>query len=157
MAIVVDINSLPAVFSESDARYSEFMHVKEWVTNGRGVLVFGGTHYKNELAKLPRYFALIRKLRDGGRAVGISDRAVDALENEVKASLMDSRCDDPHIIALLGASRCPLLCSVDARSYQYIKKRSLYPKGSPKVKIYSGSRNVSVLKDCRGLILTNVE
>ena len=145
MCIVIDINVLSMVFNESNERHAEFVAVREWIDVRDGYLVFGGTKYKAELAKTIRYLRLVRLLYDGGKAISILDAVVDKIENEVCKKLEKSKCDDPHIIALLGASRCSLLCSVDSRSFEFIKDRNLYPKGAPRVRIYTSPRNASLL------------
>jgi hypothetical protein len=156
MCIVVDINTLAPVFSETCDKHAEFRPVKEWIDGGRGVLVFGGTEYKRELARTFRYMRLVRQMKDAGKAVAIRDDVVDAIEIDVRTKTRGQRCDDQHIIALLGASRCPLFCSDDLRSYNYVKQRSLYPAGMPKVRIYSSSKNSRMLKLMSPSILKNL-
>lgn len=146
MCIVVDINALPSVFNEQCDKYSDFCHVKTWIEEGKGVLVFGGTRYKTELAKAFRYLKLIRTMKDGGRAVAIRDDAVDMLEKSIIRKTAGKDCDDQHLIALLGASRCPLFCSSDRRANKYVKDKNLYPKGMVRVKVYSSAKNANLLR-----------
>lgn len=146
MCIVVDINTLSPVFNSSCEEHSEFVHVKNWIDKGYGFLVFGGTKFKKELMKTERYLRLIRKMKDAGFAVAIQDDIVDKEEERVKALTDGTDCDDQHIIGLLCASRCPLVCSKDARSYKYLTDRSLYSNKMARVRIYSSSRNTSLLK-----------
>ena len=157
MCIVIDVNTLAPVFSEHCEKHLEFSPVKNWIQKGHGFLVFGGSKYKTELARAPRYLRLIRQMRDGGQAISIRDNVVDNREANVRAQTAGSHCDDQHIIALLGAARCCLLCSKDARSFSFVKTRSLYPKDMPKVKIYSSSRNTGLLTKTTRSELTNVE
>jgi hypothetical protein len=156
MCIVVDINTLSAVFSEDCDLHSEFCYVKNWINEGKGYVVFGGTKYKDELARTKKYLRLIRLLKDAGKAISISDAAVDTLEAEVISKTTGTTCDDQHVIALLGASKCYLLCSLDSRSYAFVKQRTLYPPGMPKVKIYASSRNRVLLRPLDPRILRNV-
>lgn len=157
MCIVIDINALAMVFNEANARHSDFAPVKYWIESSNGFLVFGGTKYKSELKKTVRYLRLVRQLRDGGRAVSIKDSAVDQIEAEVSKKIDGTDCDDPHVIALLAASRCNLLCSCDSRSFPFIKDRSLYPKGSPRVSIYTSTKNRALLKKSDPASLMNKE
>lgn len=145
MCIVVDINTLVPVFDESCDLHPDFVHVKNWIESGRGYLVFGGTKFKQELQKTYRYLRLIRQMKEAGQALAVRDDVVDAEEARVKNRTEGTDCDDQHIIALLGASRCPLLCSADKRSYKYVRNRDLYPEGMPRVRIYSSKRNRSLL------------
>ena len=155
MCIVVDINTLAPVFSEKCAQHEGFRPVKEWIEKGRGFLVFGGTQYKKELLKTYRYLRLIRQMRDSGRAVAIRDDLVDAAEVEVIEKTKGADCDDQHIIAILGTSRCPLFCSNDSRSYEFIKDKSLYPKDMARVRIYSSKKNQKLLGPMSREILKN--
>lgn len=146
MCIVVDINTLAPVFSEKCHQHEDFRPVKEWIDKGRGFLVFGGTRYKHELSRTYRYLRLVRQMKDSGQAIAIRDDLVDATEAEVIEMTEATDCDDQHIIALLGISRCPLFCSHDSRSYKFIRDRSLYPKGMTRVRIYSSMKNQTLLK-----------
>ena len=145
MCIVVDINTLAPVFNEACDRHPDFAHVKNWIDEGHGFLVFGGTKFKEELGKAYRYLRLIRLMKESGQAVAIQDDVVDAEEKRVKALTDGTTCDDQHIIGLLSASRCPLVCSEDERAYPYLRDRTLYPDGMTRVRIYSSRRNRSLL------------
>ena len=155
MCIVVDINTLAPVFSENCRRHQDFLDIKKWINAGKGFLVYGGTKYKNELGKT-RYLRLIRLMKDAGRAVPIRDDVVDSMEATLLTKTKGMKCDDQHIIALLGASWCPLLCSADLRSFDYIKDRSLFPSGMPQVRIYTSARNADLLKRMSRNMLKNL-
>ena len=157
MCIVIDINSLAMVFNEDNARHADFSSVKSWIDGRCGFVVYGGTKYKAELAETVRYMRLLRLMRDAGQAISIRDEAVDEIERTVREKTNGTDCDDQHIIALLGAARCPLLCSVDNRSFEFVKDRSLYPKGAPVVKIYTSARNRKLLKKADPKSLRNIE
>ncbi len=157
MCVVIDINAFSSVFSEDSVNHEEYRPLKEWIDRGGGFLVYGGTKYKNELSKIPRYLRLVRLMRDAGQAVAIRDEAVDELESDVVNKTRGTDCDDQHVIALLGASRCSILCSEDARSYPFVKNRTLYPHGMPRVKIYRSARNATILGKTRKNKLSNLE
>lgn len=146
MCIVVDINTLAPVFNETCERHPDFVHVKVWIEKRHGFLVFGGTKFKEELHKAYRYLRLVRQMKDSGHAVAIRDDVVDTEEERVKELTAGTGCDDQHIIGLLCASRCPLVCSGDARAYPYLRDRNLYPDGMARVRIYSSGRNQSLLR-----------
>ena len=146
MCIVVDINTLAPVFNNKCDQHENFRPVKEWIERGRGFLVFGGTRYKKELKKAFHYLRLIRQMKESGKAIAIHDDLVDVAENNVIKMTNGTDCDDQHIIALLGTSRCPLFCSNDSRSYKYITDKSLFPKSMAKVRIYSSKANHTLLK-----------
>src|SRR5271157_5878292 len=157
MCVVIDINTLPPVFNPGCKLHNEFAPVKDWIAAGLGFVVFGGTNYKAELGRAFRYLRLIRQMRDGGQAVSIRDDAVDLLEESVKRKTRQTNCDDQHIIALLGASRCSLLCSGDRRSFKFVKDRKLYPKGMSRVSVYTSGRNKKLLIKMSKNSLKNVE
>lgn len=157
MCIVIDINCLVPVFVEACKKHKEFGAVKSWIEEGNGFLVYGGSRYRSELHRAFRFLRLIRQMRDGGKAFSIRDSVVDELEAIVKLKTQGTHCDDQHVIALLGAAKCTLLCSEDTRSFPFVKNRSLYPNGMPKVKIYSSKRNIDLLTKCDWRALTNVE
>lgn len=146
MAIVIDINSLSAVFSKENNRHNDFCEIKKWIESGEGCMIYGGTKYKEELKCMYHYTKLIRYLKDIGKVISINDEIVDKREKHIIERTIGTDCDDQHIIALLGVSHCSLLCSSDERSYSFVRDRSLYPKGSPKVKIYKSKKNISLLK-----------
>lgn len=145
MCIVVDTNAFSPVFNEACARHSQFVHVKNWIDRGRGFLVFGGTTFKKELERTYHYLRLVRQMKDSGRAVAIRDESVDAEEERVRALTQGTDCNDQHIIGLLSASRCPLVCSEDVRAFRYFKDRTLYPDDMDRVRIYRSSRNRALL------------
>ena len=157
MCIVVDINTLAPLFNENCNQNEDFRPVKDWIDKGHGFLVFGGTHYKRELSRTYRYLRLIRQMKDSGHAVAIRDDIVDSEEVRLIEMTKDTDCDDQHIIALLGSSRCPLFCSKDYRSYRYIRDKSLFPKGMVRVRIYSSKKNQKLLKLMSLDILKNQE
>lgn len=158
MCVVIDINTLAAVFTEANAQHAEFSAIKRWIDQRRGVVVYGGTQYKKELSRAERYMRLLRQMRDAGQAVAIVDAAVDAIEDAVLEKTKGTECDDQHVIALLAAARCNLLCSVDRRSFPFVKDRSLYPRGALlPVKIYSSARNENLLGNTDPANLTNVD
>lgn len=149
MAIVIDINVFAPVFDKENAHHKDFFPVKAWLEDGRGYLLFGGTKYLMELTASYRHLRLVRQLHDAGIAIKISTAIVDKLEGEIKEATAGTKCNDQHIIALLSAAHCSLLCSVDTSSFEYVKNKSLYPKGSPTVRIYSSARNVGLLQKCK--------
>jgi len=149
MAIVIDVNCLARVFNTSNNEHAKFAAVRIFVETGVGKVVYGGTGYKKELSKAQRYLAFVIELRKAGRAISIRDEAVDRITEVVAKATAGTDCDDPHIIGLLAASNCALLCSVDKRSYGFIRDRSFYAKNNVRVKIYSSDKNVSLLKKQR--------
>jgi hypothetical protein len=145
MCIVIDVNTLPAVFKADCAEHADFKYVKEYIESRAGVIVFGGSQYMIELAKMSSYLKLFGELSKKNYTARINDRLINQRYLEVLEKTADTDCDDQHIIAILGVSRCPLLCSRDKRSFPYVKRKDLYEKHEPRVVIYSSKRNVDRL------------
>ena len=147
MCIVIDVNTFPSVFDQSSERHPHFSAVLNWIIDGKGKIVWGGTKYLSEISRLGKYRRLWIQLGKAGKLVPIDDSLVDSQEREIKELCTDPDFDDPHIVALLSVSGCKLLCSQDARSYPYIQKKALYPKGAKLPKIYCerSSRRASKL------------
>lgn len=156
MTIVIDVNSFTSVFDPANDFHAEFAPVKDWIHRREGFLLYGGKLFKDELIRSHHRARLVRLMKDAGMAVEIREDLVDAAEAQVRTLLAGTSCDDPHVIALLIVSRCPLLCSQDKRSFPFVKDRSNYPKGTPKVRIYTGLRNIKLLKLTRPSDIANV-
>ena len=146
MAIVIDTNILAKLFDCENIDHPNFAPVLLWIDRRKGFLLFGGTIYLEELKKAGRYLKLINQLRTAGKAFRINCEAVDHLHSQVLPRTAGTKCNDSHIIALLAASKCSLLCTEDAASIKFMKDKSLYPKGMIRVKIYSSIRNSKLLK-----------
>jgi len=143
--IVVDVNVLSCVFDKNNERHDDFKPVNAWLMSRKGKLAYGGSHYLNELAKMPRYLKVVNELNRSGIAVNINKGEIDNYEKYVISAISDKKCNDPHVIALLAVSRSRILCSADAKSYRYIKDKRLYPKNFGCVRVYSGLGSIDVL------------
>jgi len=155
MPIVIDVNCMGRVFDKTNSEHKEFSDVLIFIKEGKGRLIYGGTKYLSELKVSRAYIGVLTELRKAGRAVAIRNDAVDAATKRVIAATSGKGCDDPHVIGLLAASNCALLCSMDKRSYPFVRDRSLYSKDSVRVRIYSSSRNREILRP-QGARLWNV-
>ncbi|WP_342305891.1 hypothetical protein [Methanolobus sp. ZRKC5] len=153
MGIIIDINVLSCVFSPGNNRHHEFEPVYKWIMIKKmGKPIYGGTKYKAELSRMPRYLSLLNELSKQNRIVKIKDGIVDEIQEEVEAKLRENNlldCDDPHIIAITIASKCGLICTSDSRSHNCIKSRCLYPPYVNTPKIYSTRCHEDLLYDQR--------
>lgn len=50
MPIIIDINCLGSVFDSRSKKHGDFKPVFDWITNGKGKLVYGGSTFKRELS-----------------------------------------------------------------------------------------------------------
>lgn len=134
------------VFDKSNVNYDDFEPVKNWLDRKDGFLLFGGTKYIAELTRSYRHMRLVRTLKDAGIAVQIKSDQVDSIEDEIKVLTNGTCCNDQHIMALLAAANCSLLCSRDAKLYPFVTQKQYYPKRIKlRVRIYSSARNTNLL------------
>jgi len=147
MCIVIDMNAMPSVFNPEVKDHPEFYPVKDWIYNGKGKMVYGGKTYSSQLAKLPRYMHLVVSLDRQRKVIKIDKTKVDQAEKVVLTAVRSYKCDDAHIIAIVGVSGCRLVCTKDDKSNVYIKDKRLYPKHTKTPKIYKGLRHAGLLND----------
>jgi len=130
MCIVVDSCALPKVFRSSDKNHKKFSSVCNWIVNGDGVFVYGGTKFKAELAGDHKWFVkFLRLLQDHGKAICADTKKVDDRQVKVQTLVTDPDFDDPHLIALIGVTGCKLVATSDKRAEKFLLDKGLYPKG----------------------------
>jgi hypothetical protein len=152
MCLVIDVNAISKVFDPRNAEHDRFRPVALWVTSGSGSVIYGGTRYLKELGE-GRYLRLFTELLKARRAVRIDTRAVDDLAVKLKIKVPDKNFDDEHIVALVGLSRCCLVCTDDTKSLPYIRRSDLYPPGVKVPYIY---RSLKHRKHCCSRLLVEV-
>lgn len=145
MCIVIDTNVLASVFKSASANHNNFKPVLDWVTLGKGKVVFGGTKYIKELG--PNYGKLFLLLRDINKAVFIPNDLVDKEENIVSEMIVHPDFDDQHLVGLLRVSKCKLICSDDARAYQFFRHLDFFGVAANRPRIYSSAGNIGLLCD----------
>jgi hypothetical protein len=135
MCLVIDTCVIGKVFDPNNAQHERFKPVMLWVMEGTGSVIYGGTKYLKELGD-GRYLSLFKELRTAQRAVSVDTEAVDARATKLKLMVPDEAFDDEHIVALVGISKCCLLCTDDVVALPYIKRKDLYPPGVKVPHIY---------------------
>lgn len=145
MCIIIDTNALASVFQSNSADHNQFKHVLDWIMNGKGKIVFGGTKYKRELNE--RYISLFEEFKKANKSIHIDDVLVDKEEEIVSKLLSDKDFDDQHLVGLLRISKCRLICSNDKRAYKYFKHNKFFPHAKNRPRIYSNSKNKNLLSD----------
>lgn len=146
MCLVIDVNSIPAVFDPNSKDHEEFEPVKKWIIEGKGKMIYGGTKFINELGKLPKYAGLINQLSNAGKTVILDKERVDDEERKVE-KIMSHGCDDPHLIAIVRTSKCRVVCTKDSRADRHLKDHANYVKVCSPPKIYKGKAAISVIND----------
>ena len=156
MCIVIDANVWGCVFETNSALHNEYKPVYDWIVNGPGFVVYGGTQYNTELKKAKKYFGVFTELKKSLKAKIVNTYIVDQEENRVKRLINSSSCDDTHLIAIFRASGCRLLCSNDRRADFYIKNKKYYYKRQKRPLIYRNSSHKSLLNSRNIVRLRNV-
>ncbi|SDE55532.1 hypothetical protein SAMN05216464_107149 [Mucilaginibacter pineti] len=141
MCIVIDTNVLGPVFNKKDAYHLNFEPVLDWIFNGQGKIVYGGSKYLSEITKYGKLFGLLNSIN---KAVYIENGIVDDLTQKASEKIVHKDFDDQHLIGLLLASGCKLICTNDERAFPFIQHR-LFFKSSKEPKIYHTKRNSKLL------------
>lgn len=148
MCIIVDTNSLASVFDRSAVDHSDFEPVLDWIINGKGKLIFGGSKYISELKKSPKYLTVINRLKNmANKVIVVNCKLVDSTEENIRKQVSDPDFDDPHLPAIVIVSQCMLICSKDTRSVRFVTMPELYPRGVDVPKYYTGIQNKNLLCD----------
>ena len=147
MAIIVDTNCFSRVFSRSDKEHKDFEPVLNWIINGSGFLVYGGSKYKAELKKSSAFIKIFRLLKDYHKAISFSDTLIDKYQRQYEALIQDPDFDDPHLPAIVKASKCRIICTRDERSRPFVTSTNLYPKRFHTPMYYTGLRDQHLLCD----------
>lgn len=148
VCIVIDTDVLGCVFDPANTRHSNYIPVTDWITKGEGFLVLGGTEYLRQLRDAPRYYKVMVELKKMGRVMRIRDVLVDEQCKQVWLLLgSNTRCDDAHLIAIIRASGCRLICSNDKRADTYLKNKRYYLRRQKPPSIYRNSDHRHLL--CR--------
>lgn len=135
MCLVIDTCAFPCVFNKHSSQHKRFLPIVEWLTSGNGKLIFGGTKYKKEL-RGSAFLKILIEFEKKGKIVRVDDAHVDELAKQLKVKVDDRDFDDEHIIALVLATKCCVVCTDDKRSIPFLKRKDLYPRGMRPPKIY---------------------
>ena len=144
MCLIIDINTLSKVFNKNDSEHQEFRPVLLWIINGKGKAVYGGKKYIKELGGT-RYRSLFTQLRIAQKAVLIDNKEVDKQMNRINRLLNHRKFDDSHIVAIVNASGCRLVCTNDTRSERYLMDKDLYEKPIKPPLIYKRKKQARTL------------
>lgn len=159
MCIIIDTNVLANVFDNKSANHSDFKPVKDWIIDGKGKIVFGGTKYLKEIKG--KYLIFFLELKKAKKAVLINADLVDAEQHQIEKMIVNSDFDDPHLISLLRVSGCKLICSLDKRAYPFIRSKIFFSPSKKRPRIYSRLANLNLLSDpniaeiCKPCLATN--
>ena len=148
MCVIVDTNCFASVFDSTSARHSEFSPILDWIINGKGKLIYGGSKYIQELEKSKKYLKIFSLLNSKAKKVVVVDRQkVDEEQSRIENLVIDPDFDDPHLPAIVIVAKCEIICTEDTRSVRFITDGRLYPKGVSIPKYYTSRRNTDLLCD----------
>lgn len=149
MCLVIDINVIGSVLNPKAEYHSDFEPVYNWIIYGKGKIIWGGTKYRDEL-KGGKYFRLLNRLGNQRKTVKIAQEKVDEIETQLKIKCQDSEFksfNDHHIVAIIIASKCKLICTGDDESDRFLKKCSLYPNDVGVPSIYKNTSHRHLIAD----------
>jgi hypothetical protein len=147
------------VFEGDNKRHEKFVPVLKWITEGKGYMIYGGTKYDTELGKTTKILNIVVQLRKQRRAVHLSTAKVDALAATLKQKYPDPQFNDEHIVALVIASRCCVVCTDDNVAIAYLKRTDIFSgyDGVSCPKIYRGHKkhkdlccDKHIVEKCKG-------
>jgi hypothetical protein len=147
MAVIIDTNCFANVFSRNSANHNEFKPVLDWILKGKGIIIFGGTKYKAELGKAPKYMTILRYLKEKNKVFIGNDENIDRIQSEIETLNQDPDFDDPHLPAIVIDTKCKIICSEDKRSIPFVKSRKFYPNGFTPPVYYTSQVNKLLLCD----------
>lgn len=145
MCIVIDTNVIASVFKSSSANHAQFKPVKDWIIEGKGQIVFGGTKYIQEIKG--NYLALFNQLKIAKKAVYVKNDLVDTEQSIVDKMLAHKDFDDQHLVGLLRVTKCKLICSLDSKAYPFFRHNLFFTPAASRPKIYSSVTNTNLLCD----------
>jgi len=143
MCLVIDADCLASVFKVKDKRHPLFKPVLDWISNGKGRMIYGGTKYNTELTKVTEVLPIVGELSRRRKTVRLSNALVDPIASALKARVLDPKFNDEHLAALVIASRCCVVCTDDNVAISYLRRPALFADyaGVIRPSIYRGRKN----------------
>ncbi len=148
MCLIVDTCCLAQLFDPGNGEHSNFLPVLNWVVSGRGRIIYGGSKYNKELRAAYKFLGIMTELERKGRAIRMPEAQVNKLAISIKRQVPDRKFNDEHLVALVIASRCGVVCTNDRDAISYLKRPEFYrPHRLKKPKIYRSKHNHSLCSD----------
>lgn len=147
MPIIIDTNCFANVFSRSSVKHKDFEPVLRWIIEGKGILIYGGTQYRNELKEAKKYLTIFRLLKEVGKVFNNYDHEIDIFQRTIEAKKDDDLFDDVHLLAISVVTKCRLICSEDTTSIPFVTSKKYLPKGVVRPVYYTSNKNKNLLCD----------
>jgi hypothetical protein len=117
-----------------------FTPIKAWIYEGNGYMIYGGTKYNRELRD-GGMLGLVKELSTLRKTVQIANATVDPIAADLKRRFPEPKFNDEHIVALVMASRCCVVCSNDQTAIAYLKRADVFAgSGVKRPKIFRGHK-----------------
>ena len=141
MCLVIDTCCLSMVFDGRNRKHQGYVPVLKWI-NGKGRLVYGGSKYNTELARAPKFLPYLAELTRIRHVIRIPSPQVDAIAAELKVECPDPEFNDEHIVALVIAARCCVVCTDDNDAIAYLRRSELFAgRDASRPSIFRGRRS----------------
>lgn len=142
MCLVIDANCFGLVFDSKVKEHAKFVPVYRWIMDGRGRMIYGGTKYNTELRD-GGMLGVVAELSRKSKTVQIPNTAVDSIAATLKIKFPDVAFNDEHIVALVIASRCRVVCTNDNLAISYLKRPDVFSdhQGVERPKIFRGHKD----------------
>jgi len=117
--------------------------VLRWIIEGNGRMIYGGAKYNTELRTARWMLGIVAELSKKRRIIQIPNATIDPIATALKVKFPEAAFDDEHIVALVIASRCCVVCTKDNPAISYLKRLDVfsdYP-GVERPKIYKGHKS----------------
>ncbi|KJU82822.1 hypothetical protein MBAV_004985 [Candidatus Magnetobacterium bavaricum] len=147
MCVVIDTNTFSSVFNRNSSDHHNYKPVLDWILKGKGVIVYGGKKYKDELKEASKYLEIFIEFKSKRKALEVPAEDVDKHENYVNKFVKNPSFNDAHLVAIIRVSRCKIICTEDDKAIPFIKENNLYPKGCEVPKIYAYKFHEDMLCD----------
>jgi hypothetical protein len=142
MCLVIDTDCFALVFEPSTKGHQKYAPVLAWITEGRGRMIYGGTKYNSELARATRILGIVKELSTQRRTVQLPNAIVDPIAGALKVKFPEEKFNDEHIVALVIASQCCVVCTHDKTAMSYLKCLDVFSDyaGVERPKIFNGHK-----------------
>ena len=138
--VILDTNCFSRVFNQKDMNHPQFASFLEWLCDGPGFLVYGGSRYFSELKKAEKYLRVFSILHRYNKARVYNKEQIDNEADRVSRMIEHQDFDDPHLAAIVIVSRSEVICTTDARCFPFLKRKDIYDGKAKCPKFYTGER-----------------
>lgn len=145
--IIIDACVLSKVFCSSAQGHEDFQPVLEALHKGKCFMIFGGSKFLGEMAKLKKLVSLFNIMKKNGMLKHIDDKRVDLEQRRVEQIITHPDFDDPHLPAMSIIGNCHLICTDDERCMPHLKRRDLYSTHFRTPRFYSRIGHKKLLYD----------